>query len=160
MSNAKVISRCDCESFMNYYTTIESMENIGQPSVLNDLLQPSSLSLLTPWDQCRNQCIYGKSKECIKQLCPDQYNVFWGAYNNVLDKLLKSPINKFFVTLVNGYPGSGKSVILMELLIALSRTEKTIEQPKILITAGTDEEIDVLAMELHRIRQLKPGKYK
>lgn len=152
----KVISRCHCETLVNYHKTIESMKSIDSPSILNGILHPSTLTLLTPRGQCRNQCSFGKSKQCINPLSELQYEVFWGAYNNILDTI-QSPFKRVFVTLINGYPGSGKSLILLELLIALSCTGDTIKPTKILITAGTDEEIDRLAIKLHNVRQLRPG---
>lgn len=163
VSNAnhiKVISRCDCESLVNYHKTIGSMQSIGgSSSVLNGIIHPSTLGLLTPADQCHNQCSYGKSMQCINPLSTQQYELFWSLYNNVLDTI-KSPFNKVFMTLINGCPGSGKSLILIELLIALSCTKDTIKPTKILVTAGSDEEIDVLACELHKIRVIHPGKDK
>lgn len=156
----KVISRCDCESLMNYHKTIESMQNIGSPSVLNSLLHPTTLGLLTPRDQCHNQCSFGKTKQCINPLSTQQYEVFWRAYNNILDTIISPRLNKVFTTVINGCPGSGKSVILLELLIALSCTQSTKKQTKILVTAGTDDEVDILAVELHKIRQLRPGNNK
>lgn len=87
-----------------------------------------------------------------------QYDFFWDLYNNVLDTI-NSSIYKVFVTLVNGVPGSGKSLILIELLIALMRTTKTGKQTKILVTAGTEDEIDALAYELHKIRHAHPSKF-
>lgn len=58
---------------------------------------------------------------------------------------------------INGGPGSGKSCVLLEVLIALVRLD-TVKQRKfkILVTGNSDDTVDSLALKLHRIRSDHP----
>lgn len=58
---------------------------------------------------------------------------------------------------IKGGPGSGKSCVLLEALIALVRLG-TVKQKKfkILVTGDSDDTVDSLALKLHRIRSNNP----
>lgn len=59
---------------------------------------------------------------------------------------------------INGGPGSGKSSVLLEALIALVRRDTVKEKKfKILVTGNSDDTVDSLALKLHKIRSYDPN---
>lgn len=81
-----------------------------------------------------------------------QYDIFWKLYNNALDAIILPNNNKPFA-IIDGCPGSGKSMLIHEMIIALSLTNQTKEKNiKILVVADGDEELDALAHSLHCVR--------
>lgn len=86
----------------------------------------------------------------IHNLDSAQFDAIEKTYNITLDALSRG---NAFAMAINGGPGSGKSQILLEILIAFVRSELMNKKKiRILVTGATDDVVDSLASKLHRIR--------
>lgn len=73
------------------------------------------------------------------------------VYNNIFEALT----GKGYVGVVDGYPGSGKSQILVQIILNLMQSKEILKRKrdlKILVTAPSDTVVDALALKLKDLR--------
>lgn len=94
----------------------------------------------------------------INKLDKEQFEIFIKIFHNTINALNRG---KAFATVVAGGAGTGKSRILIEILIALVRSDQfSKKNVKILVTGSTDNDVNELASIIHTIRaREKAGKF-
>ncbi|XP_055912941.1 uncharacterized protein LOC129946694 [Eupeodes corollae] len=139
----KIKIRRIIDGILLHLSTFNAVHQLEQTPLIQKILNPSELQ--SKQNNLRTSCIEYKGFNALNK---EQHDILLKTYEKAIDE--SSPN----ISLINGPPGTGKSVLISNLAIQLLYGNEVKElDKKILICAQSNMAVDVIAEKLIKIKQ-------